>query len=78
MRAAAGFDGTPGGFVRSRRNRRQAALHTRRDWRQALIAIKLSAESCRPRQAEGSEMDFGVLMFFTDYAISAIDLAKAL
>src|SRR5579883_1794144 len=23
-------------------------------------------------------MDFGVLMFFTDYAISAVDLAKAL
>ncbi len=23
-------------------------------------------------------MDFGALMFFTDYAISAIDLAKAL
>ena len=23
-------------------------------------------------------MDFGALMFFTDYAISAVDLAKAL
>jgi hypothetical protein len=29
-----------------------------------------------PPRGRRTEMDFGALMFFTDYAISAVDLAK--
>jgi luciferase-like monooxygenase len=40
------------------------------------IAIKLCPEESTPTTRR-TGMDFGALMFFTDYAISAVDLAKA-